>query len=157
MGTGNRSQIRWEIGQQLRRLLLTAPAVHAELAARVGVGVTDLLALDHLTSAADPIGVGELSRKLNIRSASATVLVDRLVASGHLERGRHPSDGRRTTLDPTTAAHEDVRSALGPLIDDITRITGELSPTQAAAVLRFLSQITEALTRFAADHQRPTD
>lgn len=156
MGTSGPSQTRREIGQQLRRLLLTAPAVHAELAARVGVGVTDLLALDHLTSAPEPIGVGELSRMLNIRSASATVLVDRLVASGHLERGRHPSDGRRTSLYPTTAAHDDVRAALGPLIDDISRITGELSPTQAAAVLRFLGQITDALTSFAEDN-RPTD
>lgn len=147
---GPARQTRWEIGQRLRQLLQTAPAVHAELAHRIGVGVTDLLALDHLTSGPETRGVGELSRLLNIRSASATVLVDRLVASGHLERGRHPHDRRRTTLNPTTNAYDDVRAALGPLIGDITAITDDLSDVEAEVVLRFLTRIIEALDSFAA-------
>lgn len=152
---GDSARIRREIGQQLRCLLQTAPAVHAELATRTGVGVTDLLALDHITSAPEPLGVGELSRKLHIRSASATVLVDRLVASGHLERGPHPTDRRRTSVNPTGAAYDDVRAALAPLIDDISRITGELSPAQASVVLRFLIEVTAALASFAADQEVP--
>ena len=148
---GDPAQTRREIGQQLRSLLQAAPAVHAALATRIGVGVTDLLALDHLTSAPDGLGVVELSRLLGIRSASATVLVDRLVAGGHLQRGPHPSDRRRTTVSPTTAAHHDVLAALEPLIDDINQITTQLSPSQATVVLRFLTQITTALTGFAAD------
>lgn len=152
---GDPSSIRREIGQQLRRLLQAAPAVHAELATRTGVGVTDLLALDHITSAQEPLGVGELSRRLHIRSASATVLVDRLVSSGHLERGHHPSDRRRTSVNPTTAAYDDIRAALTPLIEDINQITGELTPEQATVVLRFLTQITTALTAFAAEQESP--
>lgn len=151
---GDPAQTRWEIGQQLRRLFQSAPAVHAELAARIGVGLTDLLALDHLTAAPEGLGVVELSRLLHIRSASATVLVDRLVTSGHLQRHPHPSDGRRTTVSPTATAHRDVRDALEPLIADISRITGELTPTQAAVVLRFLTEITAALTGFADDDDR---
>lgn len=152
---GDPLRIRREIGQQLRSLLQAAPAVHAELATRTGVGVTDLLALDHITSAAEPLGVGELSRMLHIRSASATVLVDRLVSSGHLERGQHPSDRRRTSINPTAAAYDDIRTALAPLIDDIDKITGELTPTQTTVVLRFLTQITAALTAFAAERESP--
>ncbi|GAB3492938.1 MarR family winged helix-turn-helix transcriptional regulator [Flexivirga lutea] len=143
-------QPRWVIGQQLRRLLQAAPAVHAELARRIGVGVTDLLALDHLTSADQPAGVGELSQLLKIRSASATVLVDRLVASGHLERGRHATDGRRTTLHATASAYDDVRDALLPLIADINTITETLSDVEAEVVLTFLTRIVAALDSFAA-------
>lgn len=153
--SGDPSRIRREIGQQLRSLLQAAPAVHAELATRTGVGVTDLLALDHITSAPEPLGVGELARMLHIRSASATVLVDRLVSSGHLERAAHSSDRRRTSINPTPAAYEDIRAALAPLIDDINEITDELTPAQTTVVLRFLTQITEALTTFAAERAWP--
>ncbi|WP_460600387.1 MarR family winged helix-turn-helix transcriptional regulator [Flexivirga lutea] len=149
---GDPAQLGREIGQQLRRLLQVAPAVHGQLASRVGVGVTDLLALDHITSGSSPMGVGDLSRLLGIRSASATVLVDRLVTSGHVTRGAHPHDGRRTSLNPTPSAYDDVRTALGPLIADINRITGELTTDQASVVLDFLTRITAALADFAEDH-----
>lgn len=137
-----------DIGQQLHALLLLAPAVHAELAARVGVGVTDLLALDHTTSAASELGVVELADLLKIRSASATVLVDRLVARGHLERAPHSTDGRRTSLHPTTTAHHEVGAALEPLIRELGDITGTLTPTEADVVLRVLREVNAALARF---------
>lgn len=137
------------IGQELHALLLLAPAVHAELAARVGVGVTDLLALDHTTSASSELGVVELADLLKIRSASATVLVDRLVARGHLERAPHSTDGRRTSLHPTATAHHEVGAALEPLVRELGDITGMLTPTEADVVLRVLRQINAALGRFA--------
>lgn len=137
-----------DIGHQLHALLLLAPAVHAELAARVGVGVTDLLALDHTTSAANELGVVELAALLKIRSASATVLVDRMVARGHLERGPHSTDGRRTTLHPTDTAHSEVRAALAPLVEDLGAITGELTEAEAQVVMRVLRQVNAALGRF---------
>lgn len=142
------SPTQQDIGQQLHALLLLAPAVHAELAARVGVGVTDLLALDHTTSAANELGVVELAALLKIRSASATVLVDRLVARGHLERGPHSTDGRRTSLHPTDTAHSEVRAALAPLVEDLGDITGDLTSTEAQVVLRVLRQVNAALGRF---------
>lgn len=149
-------QLRYRIGQQVRQLLRLAPAVHTELAERVGVGITDLLALDHATSAPSELGVVQLAELLKIRSASATVLVDRLVASGHLERRPHSSDRRRISLHPTETAHLDVRTALAPLIEDLVEITNDLSPSQAAVVLQFLTQISSALELFAEDRRDTT-
>lgn len=136
------------IGQQIHELLMLAPAVHAELAARVGVGVTDLLALDHTTSAPNELGVVELANLLKIRSASATVLVDRLVARGHLQRAPHSTDRRRTSLHPTATAHREVRAALEPLIRDISEITEELTEAEAQVVVRVLQRISTALSDF---------
>ncbi len=141
--------MRYRIGQEIRRLLRLAPAVHAELAERVGVGVTDLLALDDATSAPSALGVVELAELLKIRSASATVLVDRLVESGHLERRPHSGDRRRVGLHPTAAAHHDVRAALDPLICGITDITSGLNASQTAVVLQFLTQLIDVLENFA--------
>lgn len=143
------------IGQQVHELLMLAPAVHAELAARVGVGVTDLLALDHTTSAPSELGVVELGNLLKIRSASATVLVDRLVARGHLERAPHSTDRRRTSLHPTPTAHREVRAALEPLILDISEITDELTQAESEVVMRVLQRITTALSDFVDPASSP--
>lgn len=139
----------YRIGQAVRRLLQVAPAVHHALAQRVGVGTTDLLALDHITSAPSELGVVELGERLGIRSASTTVLVDRLVATGHVQRLPHATDRRRTSLHPTSSAYDDVRTALGPLIRDIGEITESLEPATADAVLDFLTRIIAALDDFA--------
>jgi DNA-binding MarR family transcriptional regulator len=143
--------VRRQIGLAVRDLLRVAPAVHARLAERLSIGPTDLSALDITTSGAEPMGVVELSRRLGIRSASTTVLVDRLVASGHLQRSPHATDRRRTSLAATDAAHRDVRAALEPLISDISAITGDLDPRSAAVVLAFLREVTATLERFVAD------
>ncbi|MDQ6657073.1 MAG: MarR family transcriptional regulator [Actinomycetota bacterium] len=142
--------VRRQIGQAMRELLRVAPAVHSSLAGRLAVGPTDLTALDVATSSDTPLGVVELSHRLGIRSASATVLVDRLVASGHLERRPHPSDRRRTSLRATQTAHHDIRSALVPLIRGITAITDELDAEAAATVLAFLRSVIATLDGFVA-------
>lgn len=136
------------IGPAVRELLRISPAVHGAIADRLGIGVTDLLALDHATASPTPLGVVALGRRLGIRSASATVLVDRLVAAGHLQRGPHPTDRRRTTLHPTDAARREIRAALHPLLADLDLITGALEESEAAAVLGFLHQITAVLDAF---------
>lgn len=146
--------VRRQIGLAMRDLLRVAPAVHSRLAARLAIGPTDLTALDVTTSGSTPLGVVELAQRLGIRSASATVLVDRLVASGHLQRSPHPSDRRRTSLTATEAAHRDVRAALEPLIADIALITGELDARSAAVVLGFLRRATATLESFVADSER---
>lgn len=146
--------VRYQIGQAVREMLRLAPTVHAELADLLRIGTRDLLALDHVTSSPEPLGVVELADRLGVRSASATVLVDRLVDTGHLERGPHASDRRRTSLHPTASAHRDVAQALDPLIRDVTAITGDLDEPTAEAVLTFLRRVTAALQDFSGNPSR---
>lgn len=141
---------RAEIGRAVRVLLRLAPDVHAALAARVGVGLNDLLALDHL-SAEPAVGVVELGRRLGMRSASATVLVDRLVAAGHVRRAPHTTDRRRTVLELTDTAQADVWQALAPLVGDLDRLTAKLDDAAAASVLDFLDGLCDVLADFAAN------
>lgn len=146
---------RRQIGQALRDVLRLAPEVHQFLAQRVGVGVTDLMALDRLTASDQPMGVVELGDALGIRSASATVLVDRLVEGGHLQRAPHPTDGRRRIVRPTDQAHRDVRAALQPMITDISHITEGLDAAASATVLQFLHQVCTVLEHFKRDGGPP--
>jgi DNA-binding MarR family transcriptional regulator len=147
-------QTRAEIAHAVRRLLRVVPDVHAALARDVGVGAKDLLALDHLSSAPSPEGVVDLGHRLGMTSASATVLVDRLVRAGHVTRAPHPTDGRRTTLALTGHAQDEVRAALTPLVADLASITDRLDDQQASAVLTFLEDLHRALLRFATSSEQ---
>ncbi|QFY11968.1 MarR family transcriptional regulator [Nonomuraea phyllanthi] len=146
----------YAIGQAIREVLRDSPDVHRALARRLGIGVTDVLALDHVTFSPTPLGVVELGHLLGIRSASATVLVERLVDTGHLVKVPHGQDRRRLSLHPTEHARAEVTAALAPLVAELRGITDALDAPTAAAVLAFLQQVRDALARFAHQPQ-PSD
>jgi DNA-binding MarR family transcriptional regulator len=140
-----------EINLALRRILQAGREMQSALARRLGVRVTDVQAVDHVVSSVDPIGPVELGNRLGIRSASATVLVDRLVAAGHLTREPDPQDGRRVTLRSTDHARQEIRQALTPLVDRVEQIAGQLDDDQVRTVLGFLHEVIEAMHDYATD------
>ena len=123
--------------------------MQSAVARRMGVRITDVQAVDHVVSTDAPLGPVELGTRLGIRSASATVLVDRLVAAGHLRREADPDDGRRIVLRATEHAHDEVHAALSPLLTEIDAIVDRLSPAEADTVLTFLSDVTAAMRGYA--------
>ncbi|MFD9739713.1 MarR family winged helix-turn-helix transcriptional regulator [Umezawaea sp. NPDC059074] len=140
-----------DISRSLRDLLQAGRGVQTTLARRLGVGVTDVQAVSHLVESPEPLGTVELGNRLGIRSASATVLVDRLEAAGHLSRTAHPDDRRRVVLRPTDTARAEVREALAPLLASLGGIVADLDDDQAAAVLGFLRDATRAIGEFTAE------
>ncbi len=139
-----------EIGLALRRVLQAGREMQGALARRLGVRLTDVQAVDHVVSSAEPLGPVELGNRLGIRSASATALVDRLVTAGHLERAPDPRDRRRIALRATDHARDEVRQALTPLADTVAEIAGRLDDDQARTVIGFLSDVTDAMRDYAA-------
>lgn len=124
-----------------------------ELARRLGIGITDVSALEHLSSASAPLGPVELGHRLGIRSASATALVDRLENSGHLRREPRPDDRRRVALIPSEHSALQVLNALAPLLADIDAAAARLSEPEAAAVTRFLTEAAQAMRNYAGGHR----
>jgi DNA-binding MarR family transcriptional regulator len=145
------------IAVAVRALLQAAGQVEVAIAERLGLGLRDLQAMDHLLSNPAPAGPAELSRRLGITSASTTALLDRLQRAGHLERERHGSDRRRVLLHPTRRSQQRIREQLAPLVEATVRIAGELKPDERRAVERFLEQVTAAMHEFArANRERTT-
>lgn len=122
------------------------------VARELGVRVTDVQAVDHVSSAEEPLGTVELGDRLGMRSASAAVLVDRLVDAGHLVRERDPGDRRRVTLTATAHSRAEVRAQLAPMIDELTEVIAQLDQHQAGAVLWFLEQAAATMR----SHHGPT-
>lgn len=141
---------REEIGTALRRLLQAGREMHTAMARRLDLRMIDLQAIDHVVTAEEPLGPVELARRLGIRSASASVLVDRLVEAGHLARVPDPDDGRRTRLVATDHAREEALRALVPLLAELSTLTDELDDRDASVVLDFLQRTTAAMRQAAA-------
>ncbi len=148
MNDDARVELDREVGLALRTLLRAGRELTATLARRLDLGVTDVQAMDHLVSAEGTPGPAQLAHVLGIRSASATVLVDRLESAGHLRRARSSVDRRRVTLEVTESAQHEVRAAMMPLLARLAEITSALDADEAEVVRRFLHDATACIQDF---------
>ena len=141
-----------ELSWALRDLTRANAEITRELARRLGLGVNDVTALDHLLQEG-PIGPAELGSLLGMRSASATALVDRLEAAGHVERRAHPTDRRRLVIKPTRHAVEEVLGVIRPLTASLDSVAEELTPDERRAVARYLHRVSEVMGSYGPEDQ----
>ncbi|WP_353813418.1 MarR family winged helix-turn-helix transcriptional regulator [Agromyces sp. SYSU T00266] len=124
------------------------------------MGETDLLAIRYLLKREGEgrsVSPKDLAAHLGISSASTTVLIDRLVRSGHVERRPHPTDRRALVIAPTIASDDQVRATLGEMHRRMIEVAEGLDPERAVAVLDFLDSMRDAVdsVRDAAGDEAP--
>jgi DNA-binding MarR family transcriptional regulator len=110
---------------------------------------TDMLALRFLVNAERDdraVSPKDLASYLGISSASTTVLVDRLVASGHVSRSPHPRDGRAVVLTVTDDAHGSMRDTFGEMHRRMMDVARGLDPHEAEIVTAFLQRMSAAVS-----------
>lgn len=122
-------------------------------ARRMGMGVTDMRAL-RLLEVHGRLGASELARLLELRPASVTSLVDRLVAASVLERVRDPDDGRRVVIRARPEALERSVAVWEPVIRSLDAIGRALSEEQRGVVAGYLHAIT---THMASEASTTTE
>lgn len=135
-------------------VLRTADEAEHAVARDLGLPLTDALALDYVLSSVEPIGPAALARRLGVSSAAATVLVDRLVASGHLVRRPHPHDGRRRVLEATDHGLAEAISVLTPLLHAIDRVAARLDHETATAVTAYLREVARVHRQYVTARTR---
>lgn len=126
----------------LRELTKVAGEVAPTVAARAGLSLSELLALEHLM--AGPLGPVEVGRRLKVTSAATTGIVDRLVGRGHAARSPHPSDRRRTEVRITDSGRAEVLGYLMPMFRGLAAVDAELEDEHREAVERYLAGVTAA-------------
>lgn len=143
-----------EAHEELWAVLQAAKEAERAIARDLGLSYNDALALDHVLTAAEKLGPVELGRRLGITSASATVMVKRLVASGHLHRRPDPADGRRRILKATEKASRDIIEAKAPLLDALDSIAASLDGTAAAVVISYLRDVADVYQGYSTTARR---
>ncbi len=137
------------LSRALRELLRASDEVDHRLADRLSLNPTDYEAMNHLMSGAGQLGPVELGARLGLSSGSATGLVDRLEAAGHVRRQPHPTDRRRLVIAPTESTARNVFGVLRPMLEDLDALAGEFTAAEQQAIERYLRESAERLRTYA--------
>lgn len=135
-----------EISLQLREMIRLSSDFERRLGHTLGVGPTDLGAMQHLMQSG-PLPPSELARRLLISTAAATMMVDRLQAMGHASRHPHPDDRRKIVVAPNDESVGRAAGELLPLVSGVAEATARLSDEDAAAITRFLGEVLDVYHR----------
>jgi DNA-binding MarR family transcriptional regulator len=98
-------------------------------------------------SRAGALPLGKMGDRLQVHPTSVTSIVDRLEASGHVVRRRHPTDGRTVLAELTPAGREVVEEATEALLAARFGL-GDLDTAQLHAVAELLTPIRKAAGDF---------
>lgn len=133
-----------------RRLDVARTGLMVAFSRAVGITVSEMIALEHIGSSGG-LGPSELARRLQMTTGAVTALVDRLEASGYVERAAHPSDRRRIVISRTQKADDDITEEVAPMVMEILELAGSFADAERQAVGRFLDGFIEIIERTAAE------
>ena len=148
-----RERQRWQAEDPtwaLWEVTRTANDAGQAIARRMGLSYNDVRAMEVLTDTEGGVGTVELADRLGIRSASATEMVDRLEAAGHVRRRKHATDRRRVVVELTEQGWDAAMRALGPMLARFDRVAEELGEN-AAVVTAYLRAIAAEQRAYCAE------
>jgi DNA-binding MarR family transcriptional regulator len=114
---------------------------------------TDLNALALIMDArwsGEPMSPGRLAEAMHLSASATTSVLDRLEASGHVERVRSAQDRRKVELRVHDKALDLGRAFFVPLNDALTGAWAGFSDADKEVVARFLAASIEATTSVRA-------
>ncbi|OFT51511.1 hypothetical protein HMPREF3159_11660 [Brachybacterium sp. HMSC06H03] len=118
------------------------------MSAGMDMNTTDLAALRHVIAHerhGEPLTPLGLARLLRISGASSSKLLDRLTASGHLQRVPNPHDRRSSVVVATDHGHTQVRERLDGLHARMQEAAEQVPEDARGEVAAFLRRIAGVL------------
>ena len=131
----------------VRDLAAASLQLHAATAGTLAVAPTDLAALHQL--AAGPLSHRELGRRLGLRPASTTTVVDRLVARGHAARVPSTADSRIVHVVSTDDGKAAARGVLRTFVERLRHLQSERTPAEIETIALFLAEVIRAMRESA--------
>jgi len=92
-------------------------------------------------------GISDISNRMEITSAAASQLVDKLVQSGFIERTEDPQDRRAKQLRLTEKGQQLIDSGIQARSHWMDDLISVLTPEESAVVLQAFSILSEAAKR----------
>lgn len=131
----------------LRDWAVAFEELNRHLATWTGLPGSDANALGQVVWAEQgghPLCPAELARRIGMTTGATSILVDRLVAAGHVGRHREGSDRRRVTLRPTEHAREETRRFLAAAGAEFAATVRDTDAAELRTVRAFLVRMTAA-------------
>ncbi|MCM6764389.1 MarR family transcriptional regulator [Rathayibacter sp. ZW T2_19] len=143
-----------EVLSAMRTYRVSEVAMRRRTREKMAMGETDLIAIQYLLRrqrSDEIVSAKDLAAHLSISSASTTVLIDRLVRSGHLVRKPHPTDRRGIVVEATVDSDREVRETLEHMHRRMLEIAEGLEAGEAEVVVNFLRRMSSAVDEIDAE------
>jgi DNA-binding MarR family transcriptional regulator len=138
--------VKQTIEEQVRGITDETNRAYRTLAERVGINLTDLMALYYLYGGDGPATPSALSRHLGLTTGATAILLNRLEAKNFVTRQQHPTDGRgvllKLNLDATSKAFQ-IAGREPYQIED--RVLDGFSRDELTVISRFLGAVLDDL------------
>ncbi|GAA1343351.1 hypothetical protein GCM10009660_31830 [Catellatospora bangladeshensis] len=132
---------RSEVLRAIARWQIPVVQLNGLIAERLGMTWTDLQAL-YVLANHGPATPGELARRVNLTSGSASRMIERLVRAGYARRVPDEHDRRKVLIEPVDSAVERVGRLYDSLNDRHRQALASLDDGELAALLRFVETAT---------------
>ncbi|WP_051580433.1 MarR family winged helix-turn-helix transcriptional regulator [Pseudonocardia acaciae] len=122
---------------------------HQAVTERVGLGPTDMKALD-LARSESRLTAGRLAQVTGLSTSATTAVLDRLERRGFVERRRDPADRRKVVVVATGRHDEELGGIFATVEADTRALLAEYSEDELALITGFLTRLNsgaERLTR----------
>ncbi|MEU2603666.1 MarR family winged helix-turn-helix transcriptional regulator [Streptomyces albus] len=143
-GGPRRRELTRAIYQEARTVATRQALADQAVAARLGIGSTDLLCLGVLDHAG-PLTAGRLAELTGLTTGAVTGVVDRLEQAGFARRSKDPADRRKVIIHPESAQRERTGALYSPVLDALDAWCQTHSEEELATVLDYLRSFSEAL------------
>ena len=139
LGAGPVGRVR-EASLLLREILDLTVDLEADVGADLDVNRRDFEAMQHLVMSG-PLSPTAIARHLDVSTAAATVIVDRLTAVGHVTRQPHPSDRRGVLVVPNPASVERAMARILPLISGVDGVLDDFTIDEQSVITLYLARV----------------
>jgi DNA-binding MarR family transcriptional regulator len=134
-----------ELQQAMQRNTMWTVLLHHTVAAKSGINVTDLQALN-LLSLDGPMTPGQLAQSMGLTTGGAiTAVVDRLEKAGYVLRSRDPDDRRKVIVEPVRKKVDALSAYFGPIGRSVAERFAGYTDEQLELLLDFARTNNEAM------------
>jgi DNA-binding MarR family transcriptional regulator len=120
------------------------------VAARLGLGTAELIAISHLHHQ-EGLRAAQIGARTGLTPGSVTALLDRLESRGYVTRLRPDHDRRTLQIHLTPAGRAIGDAMVGSLVPALDTISRDIGTDGSRTVITVLNQITEVLTGLHVD------
>ncbi len=126
----------------LREILRLTSDFEGVVSRALHVNRRDFEAMQH-SLMSGPLSPSEIARRLDVTTAAATVIVDRLSAVGHVARQPHPTDRRGVIVVPSAQSASQAMGNILPLILGVDAALDGFDAAEQQTITAYLQRVVD--------------
>ncbi|RKE17020.1 MarR family transcriptional regulator [Streptomyces sp. TLI_171] len=144
--------------QAMDRMIALAQFGQQDIAARLGLNVTDLTCLGFVIEAAragHALAAGDLAERAQLTTGAVTGVLNRLEKAGYARREADPEDRRRVRVAMAEGAQERILGVYGPFYGRLAELFADYGPEEVAVLADWFTRARAAMAESLAEIRDP--